>query len=134
MYLASDRLDYVMQPFVVAHDLVRAVGENPVADSEQVFVACARIISTESWLLHEAIQIGAQCKFTEVLDPESAWWLPLRDESGMGVHFCRLVNRLSNCAASAPLRSPRSFTSAGSLRGKSGANGRPGGASPMLFE
>lgn len=91
MYRYSDRLDHPMQPFVATSDLTYAVRK--AANPEQIVTACARILSTEGWLLRDAVPICGKLQFTEALDPISAWWLPLDDKSGLGIHFWRLVNR-----------------------------------------
>jgi hypothetical protein len=91
MYPSSERLDHVIQPFVIGPEFAHAVGEHSVADSERAIIACARIVSTERWQLRDAILLSRKLSFIEAFDPASAWWLPLYDQSGMGVHFWRLV-------------------------------------------
>jgi hypothetical protein len=119
-----------MQPFVITPEFARAVWDDSVVHPGRTIVACARIVSTEWWLLRDAAQLCGEFEFTEVFDPASAWWLPLHDESGLGVHFWRLVNQTIELRSVSSLEASPELYFGRFAERESGESGTPQSVSP----
>lgn len=89
----SDHVKRPMRPYAIGPEFAHAVWSTREDQAQCVIAVCARIITFRVWELPGARLIGGvDFRPKETLDPATAWWQPVGELPGHGVHCWILGN------------------------------------------
>jgi hypothetical protein len=89
----GDHVKRPMRPYALGPEFAQAVWSTREDKAQCVIAVCARIITFPFWELPGARLVGGvDYRPKEALDPVTAWWQPVDELSGYGVHCWILGN------------------------------------------